>query len=65
MSKYDPIGRYLSCIELTQEKITLSFHKIEEILDCKLLNSAYQHSILVELRTDAKNTSTEAYLAWG
>ncbi|MAT45234.1 MAG: hypothetical protein CL609_23140 [Anaerolineaceae bacterium] len=43
MSKYDPIGKYLSCIEPTQEKITLSFHKIEEILGCKLPNSAYQY----------------------
>jgi hypothetical protein len=41
--KYDPITKYLHSLPASQEQVTLSFERVEHILNDPLPQSAYEH----------------------
>ncbi len=41
--KYDPLEKYLRALPKSQEKITLSFESIEQVLNDRLPPSAHEH----------------------
>ena len=41
--KYDPLENYLRALPVSQEKLTLSFESIEQVLKDQLPPSAYEH----------------------
>ena len=40
--KYDPLEKYLRALPVSQDKLTLSFEAIEQVLSDQLPESAYQ-----------------------
>lgn len=41
--KYDPLEKYLRSLPVSQEKVTLSFESIEQVLNDQLPQSAHEH----------------------
>ena len=65
MAKYNPLRTFFENASSTQTEISLSFEKIEKILDSKLPKSAFIHTAWWSNEVDGQHVQAHAWLDAG
>ena len=65
MSKYSPLQGYLAGLPSSQQEITLTFERIEEIIASKLPKSAFQHRAWWSNEKDGEHVQAHSWLNAG